>query len=88
MINIQVLANMCVFKNFWIFEIVFLPKCWATSKISLGDLPSTSKAFKIGGKLLSNWTSTTAPITETTRPLLKATCLAAAACDAALRPNN
>ena len=49
-----------------------LPKCWATSKMSFGDLPSTSKALRIGGRLSSNWTSTTAPMTETTRPLLPA----------------
>lgn len=26
------------------------PKCWATSKIKVPSAPSTSKAFKIGGK--------------------------------------
>lgn len=46
----------------------FLPKCWATSKISLGDLLETSKAFKIAGKVSSNCTSTTAPITATILP--------------------
>uniref|UniRef100_A0A1B0CLT8 Uncharacterized protein n=1 Tax=Lutzomyia longipalpis TaxID=7200 RepID=A0A1B0CLT8_LUTLO len=49
---------------------VFSPKCWATSRTSLGLRPSTSNAFKIGGRFSSNCTSTTAPITATTRPLL------------------
>lgn len=40
--------------------------------MSLGDLPSTSKAFRIGGKPSSNCTSTTAPITDTMRPLVTA----------------
>lgn len=47
-----------------------LPKCWATSRISLGLLSCTSKAFNIGGRLSSNCTSTTAPMTATTRPLM------------------
>lgn len=46
----------------------FLPKCWATSRMSLGDLPSTSREFKIGGRPSSNWTSTTAPITAIILP--------------------
>ena len=45
-----------------------LPKCCATSRMSLGDLPSTSKEFKIGGRPSSNWTSTTAPITAIILP--------------------
>ncbi|RNA10541.1 hypothetical protein BpHYR1_045639 [Brachionus plicatilis] len=51
--------------------------------MSLGDLPSTSKAFKIGGSPSSNCTSTTAPMTDTTRPLLTPATLA---CVAAYRP--
>ena len=42
---------------------VFPPKCWATSKTSLWSTPWTSKALRMGGRLVSNWTSTTAPIT-------------------------
>lgn len=45
-----------------------LPKCWATSKISLDSLPCTSKALRIGGNPWSNCTSTTAPITATMWP--------------------
>ena len=56
-----------------------VPKCWATSRISFGDLPSTSKAFKIAGKASSKWTSTTAPITDTTCPLCTETALTGAA---------
>ena len=50
----------------------FLPKCCATSKMSLGDLPSTSKEFKIGGRPSSNWTSTTAPMTAIILPTASA----------------
>ena len=50
----------------------FLPKCWATSRMSLGDLPSTSKEFKMGGRSSSNWTSTTAPITAIILPTASA----------------
>lgn len=49
-----------------IVRTVFSPKCWATSKIRRGVRFSTSRAFKIGGRLSSNWTSTTAPMTATT----------------------
>jgi hypothetical protein len=39
------------------------PKCWATSRTSLISNPYTSRALRIGGRLPSNCTSTTAPIT-------------------------
>lgn len=47
----------------------YSPKCWATSKTSLVSLPCTSKAFRMGGSPSSNWTSTTAPMTATMRPV-------------------
>src|SRR5688572_20850799 len=46
------------------------PRCWATSRISLLPLLSVSSAFRISGSGPSNWTSTTAPITWDTRPIL------------------
>ena len=46
----------------------------------------TSRALKIGGRSLSNWTSTTAPITWVTRPTAPA-CTAAEAWKLA-RPGN
>ena len=64
----------------------FLPKCWATSKMSFGERPSTSSALRIGGKPSSNCTSTTAPITDTTRPLLSALRASVTACADAKRP--
>lgn len=36
--------------------------------MSLGDLPSTSREFKMGGRPSSNWTSTTAPMTAIILP--------------------
>lgn len=48
---------------------VYLPKCWATSKTSLVSRPCTSRAFRMGGRPSSNWTSTTAPMTATMRPV-------------------
>lgn len=50
------------------FFIKYKPKCWATSNTSLGCLSLTSKALRIWGKASSNCTSTTAPMTATTRP--------------------
>lgn len=50
-------------------KISYLPKCWATSKTSLVSLPCTSRAFRMGGNPSSNWTSTTAPMTATIRPV-------------------
>ena len=55
---------------------VDLPRCCATSNIRRGVLFCTSKALRIGGSISSNCTSTTAPMTATTRPLQR---LAAAA---------
>ena len=49
---------------------VFSPKCWATSRTSLGERPPTSKALRISGRPSSNCTSTTAPITATIWPSL------------------
>ncbi len=50
--------------------------------MSFGVLPSTCKALRIGGKSWSNCTSTTAPITDTTRPCdAEAAAAAAAAAD-------
>ena len=37
-----------------------------TSRMSLGSRFSTRRAFRISGRPSSNWTSTTAPMTETT----------------------
>merc|ERR1719309_255680 len=51
---------------------VFSPKCWATSRTSLGDLFVTSRALRISGSPSSNWTSTTAPMTATIWPLFLA----------------
>ena len=45
------------------------PRCYATSRINLCVVPSTSNAFKIGGKPSSNYTSTTAPITYVILPI-------------------
>ncbi len=49
--------------------------------MSFGVLPSTCKALRIGGKSWSNCTSTTAPITDTTRPCDAEAAAAAAAAD-------
>lgn len=49
-----------------------LPKCWATSRIRRGLRLLTSRAFRMGGSCSSNWTSTTAPMTATMRPLVVA----------------
>lgn len=60
----------------------YLPKCWATSKTSLLSLPCTSRAFRMGGNPSSNWTSTTAPMTATIRPVAVPAFGAADACAA------
>lgn len=49
-----------------------LPRCCATSSTSLLSRPATSSALRMGGRPSSNWTSTTAPITATIRPLASA----------------
>merc|ERR1711944_239975 len=36
---------------------VFSPRCWATSRMSLGSLPTTVRALRISGRPSSNWTS-------------------------------
>merc|ERR1719472_553511 len=41
--------------------------------MSLGSLPTTVRALRISGRPSSNWTSTTAPMTETTWPLCPST---------------
>lgn len=64
--------DLVIFKHNKLFTTpkkFYLPKCWATSKTSLLSLPCTSKAFRIGGNPSSNWTSTTAPMTATIRPV-------------------
>jgi len=48
---------------------LYLPKCWATSRMRRGDRSDTTRALRMGGSWSSNWTSTTAPITATIRPL-------------------
>ena len=48
----------------------FSPRCCATSRTRRLPLLSNSRADKIDGKSPSNLTSTTAPITWDTRPLL------------------
>ena len=59
---------------------VFSPKCWATSSTSLSP-PGifASSALRMGGRAPVNWTSTTAPITETILPWDEA--CRAATCD-------
>lgn len=62
-----------------VWRSVFLPRCWATSKTSLDSRPDTSRALRMGGRPSSNWTSTTAPMTATMRPLAVAAAAAGAA---------
>ncbi len=51
---------------------VLSPKCCATSSTTLRGLSCTSRAVRIGGRPLSNFTSTTAPITVAICPILPA----------------
>ena len=46
-----------------IVRTLFPPKCWATSRTKRCGVPCTSRAFRMGGRSPSNYTSTTAPMT-------------------------
>lgn len=56
----------------------YSPRCCATSRTSLDSRPATSRAFRMGGRSSSNWTSTTAPMTATMRPAATVTAAAGA----------
>merc|ERR550519_507134 len=58
---------------------VFSPRCCATSKINFGEWSLTTRPLRISERPpSSNWTSTTAPITDTTAPVLAGSVFAAA----------
>ncbi len=72
-----------VLRTFWprtspsvvsmaIVRTVFSPKCCATSSTTLRGLSCTSRAVRMGGRPLSNLTSTTAPMTVAIWPMLPA----------------